>query len=191
MRILLIDNYDSFTFNLLHYLRYFTKDVCVIRNDRFREYMADECDKILLSPGPGLPLDAGVCESIIKIYGNKKPILGVCLGHQAIATSYGGVLKNLPEVLHGIEKETIILKKDDYLFTNIKSPFICGRYHSWVVDRFSLPSCLEIIAEDNDGEIMGIRHKEYDIRGVQFHPESVMSSQGIHLVKNWINHKVV
>jgi anthranilate synthase component II len=186
MHILLIDNYDSFTYNLGHYLGYFTQSVRVVRNDQVRQCDLDWCDKLLISPGPGLPSQAGSVETIIRDYAGVKPILGVCLGLQAIVTTFGGSLRNLPQVLHGVALPTIILDSDDYLFKDISSPFRCGRYHSWVADV--LPDSLECIAGDEQGEIMALRHKKADIRAVQFHPESVLTENGLLLIGNWVKH---
>ncbi len=188
MRILLIDNYDSFTYNLLHYLKYFTDNVSIVMNDTNETDYPYDFDKIIISPGPGKPSEAGQCEEIIRKYAGIKPILGICLGHQAIATAFGGELQNLDKVLHGVASDTIITDTGDYLFKEVNSPFKCGRYHSWVIDKNELPDCLEIIAEDNDEYIMAIKHIRHDLRGLQFHPESVMSESGLKIIENWINH---
>lgn len=188
MKLLLIDNYDSFTYNLLHYFRYFTSEVEIARNDKVRKEQLEKCDKIVLSPGPGLPAEAGDCEKIILSYGAAKPILGICLGHQAIATAFGGELKNLKTVHHGIALNTIIIDENDYLFKNIPPTFKCGRYHSWVINNEKLPECLSVIAKDEYGEIMAVKHSSHDIHGLQFHPESILSDFGLTIIENWCRH---
>jgi anthranilate synthase component 2 len=193
MTILLLDNFDSFTYNLLHYLQHFTSTVHVVRNNAVSDADIQTADKILISPGPGLPAEAGRSEDIIREYGSKKSILGVCLGHQAIATAFGGSLKNLKAVKHGISLPVNLNSAGmgNYLFNGIGNTFRGGRYHSWVVDPLGLPDCLEVSATDEDGEIMALHHKKYDIQGVQFHPESILSEHGLRLISNWISHEPI
>jgi anthranilate synthase component 2 len=187
MNILLVDNYDSFTYNLLHYLE--MNDgvmVEVIRNDKIDPATVAWYDKIVFSPGPGLPSGAGRMNDIIRRYAARKPMLGVCLGLQAMAEVFGGKLKNLDKVLHGLARKTIVTDPTDPLFRNIPQSFLAGRYHSWVADRSALPSCLRTTAVDEDGEVMAFRHTEYPICGVQFHPESVLTEYGKELIRNWV-----
>lgn len=186
MKILIIDNYDSFTYNLLHYMQDICSCIDVVRNDGLQLKDVSCYDGIILSPGPGLPEDAGICLDIIKTYYRTKKILGVCLGHQAIATAFGGRLQNLNEVMHGVTRTTNVLQPPDMLFKGLPPSFSCGRYHSWVVDRAALPDELEATSFDDNGFIMSLRHKSYDVRGVQFHPESVMTPCGKELLKNWV-----
>ena len=186
MKIALIDNYDSFTYNLVHLVRSLGTDVDVIKNDRFRLGDLVAYDKILLSPGPGLPSEAGLLLDVIKEYAGKKSILGVCLGHQAIAETFGARLKNLGNVIHGISSPCRPTA-DDMLFRGLPTEFKVGRYHSWVVVKENLPACLEVTAMSDDEEIMSIRHREYDVRGIQFHPESVLTPTGGEIMKNWLD----
>jgi anthranilate synthase component 2 len=187
-KILVIDNYDSFTYNLVYYIEKLT-GLCpaVFRNDEISLEEVGGYDKILLSPGPGVPVDAGICIDIIKRYAPVKSILGICLGHQAIGEAFGGKLLNLSSVYHGIATPVMITELNDPLFLNIPSPIIGGRYHSWVVSGKDLPECFNITCKDEDGIIMGLSHKEYDVRGLQFHPESVLTEHGIKIINNWIN----
>lgn len=190
MKILILDNYDSFTYNLFQLVKQHekVKRVDVIRNDQITLDQIKQYDKILLSPGPSLPKDAGLMNEIIKTYASTKPMLGICLGHQAIAEVFGAELFNLASPDHGIVKQTHVVKSSDYLFEGIPQHFQSCRYHSWAVDSFSLPTTLEVIADDNDGIIMGIAHRQFDVRGLQFHPESIASEHGKQLFNNWINH---
>lgn len=187
MKIIIIDNYDSFTYNLYHLLKELGAEVDVIRNDQFQLSLLADYDKILLSPGPGIPEESGLLLDAIKAYANSKPILGVCLGHQAIGQYFGGKLTNLNEVFHGVASK-VQLKGDDYLFEGLGDSTEVGRYHSWVVDHQGLPDCLEVTATSEEGLIMAMRHKTLDIRGVQFHPESVLTPEGKTIISNWINH---
>ena len=188
MKILLLDNYDSFTFNLLHLLEQFDGvEVCVFRNDEITMDQVPGYDRIVLSPGPGLPEDAGITMQLIKEFHQRKSILGICLGHQAIAQSFGGKLFNLATVQHGISTETIVVDKSEELFQNIPDVFKTGRYHSWIVDRSQLPDCLKITAVDQKQNIMGLRHTTFDVRGIQFHPESILTEHGKTLIGNWLN----
>ena len=187
MKILLLDNYDSFTYNLLHILKELNADVEVHRNDRISLDEVARFDKILLSPGPGIPSEAGILLPLIRRYAPEKSILGVCLGEQAIGEAFGAKLINLKEVHHGIASEIHVVA-DEPLFRGLGERFTAGRYHSWVVSREDFPSCLEITAEATDeGEIMALRHREYDVRGIQFHPESVLTPQGKIILTNWIS----
>ncbi|MBN1791834.1 MAG: aminodeoxychorismate/anthranilate synthase component II [Bacteroidales bacterium] len=187
-KILVIDNYDSFTYNLVHYIDKLTGTYPdVFRNDAIGLDEAGEYDKILLSPGPGIPEEAGICIDLIRRYGPEKSILGICLGHQAIGQAFGAGIVNLSLVYHGIATPVTVTDLSEPLFHNIPTKFIAGRYHSWVVSRDSLPECLTITSEDGEGIIMGISHKQYDVRGLQFHPESVLTENGIEIIRNWLN----
>lgn len=186
MKILLLDNYDSFTYNLLHILKEMGADVEVHRNDKIALEDVAHFDKILLSPGPGIPEEAGILLPLIRRYAPEKSILGVCLGEQAIGEAFGAKLLNLQEVHHGVASEIRVIA-DEPLFRRMGERFMAGRYHSWVVSREDFPSCLEITAETSeDGEIMALRHREYDVRGIQFHPESVLTPEGRRILENWI-----
>jgi len=186
-KILLIDNYDSFTYNLYQLLKQVSEDeVEVHRNDKITVSECATFDRIVLSPGPGLPDEAGNLKAIIEEYADKKPIFGVCLGQQAIGEVFGGKLKNLSRVFHGIRTEFIATEPKSDMFADIPDKFHAGRYHSWVIDKDSLPDCLEITCTDEEGEIMGIAHKEYRIRAVQFHPESVMTDHGKEMMENFL-----
>lgn len=185
MKAIIIDNYDSFTYNLYHLIKELGVEVKVLRNDKFALNELEKYDKIVLSPGPGVPSDAGLLLEIIKTYARKKPILGVCLGHQAIGEAFGASLTNLEEVFHGVQ--TIIEQQgNDYLFNGLEKEFPVGRYHSWVVDNKGLPDCLEITALSKEGQIMALKHKQYDVRGIQFHPESVLTPNGKTIIANWL-----
>jgi anthranilate synthase component 2 len=187
MKILLLDNYDSFTYNLLHVVKELgATDVEVIRNDQIALDEVERFDKIILSPGPGIPEEAGLLLPIIKRYAPTKSILGVCLGHQAIGQAFGGILENLKEVHHGVQTPVQIIK-EDVLFSDLKNEILVGRYHSWIVSRKDFPSCLEVTAESSEGEIMALRHKEYKVYGIQFHPESVLTPQGKTIIKNFLS----
>lgn len=186
MKILVLDNYDSFVYNLVHILKELGHRPDVFRNDKIHLKEVERYDKILLSPGPGIPHEAGVMMDLIQKYAPTKSILGVCLGHQAIAEAFGAKLLNLPTVLHGIVTQNFVLDKQEKIFQNIPNQFKIGRYHSWVVDKNSNLENFRITAEDEQGQIMGISHKIYDVRGVQFHPESVMTEFGIEIVRNWM-----
>ena len=186
MKILVFDNYDSFTYNLVQYLeRVGGVSVDVVRNDKISLKEIDKYDKIILSPGPGLPSEAGILLDVIKEYAPKKSIFGVCLGQQAIGEVFGGKLKNLDSVYHGVATDMEIVK-DDLLFKGLPTKFKAGRYHSWVVDEKTFPNDLEITCKDENGFVMGLRHKKYDVRGVQFHPESVLTEFGQEMISNWV-----
>ena len=187
-RILVIDNYDSFVYNLVHYLEEFGCEVTVRRNNQITLEEVEEYDKILLSPGPGIPDEAGVLKEIISTYGASKSIFGVCLGQQAIGEVYGGRIVNLQQVFHGVSSEIKVSVQDEPLFDNMNSEMQVGRYHSWVVDT-ALPDCLEATSFDENGQIMSLRHKEFDVRAVQFHPESVLTPEGKKIIANWIKMK--
>lgn len=189
--ILVIDNYDSFTYNLVHYVRQLAKGcgrIDVYRNDEISVQDVDQYDKILLSPGPGVPSQAGIMEEVIAKYGPTKSILGVCLGCQAIAEVFGGSIRNIQKVYHGVARTALIADDDEYLFRGMPRSFLAGRYHSWVVNE-DVPQCLAITARDEEGLVMGVRHKTYDVHGVQFHPESVLTEGGIQIVRNWLEHE--
>ncbi len=188
MKIVIIDNYDSFTYNLSHLVKELGAEVTVLRNDRFKLPELEKFDKIILSPGPGIPSEAGLLLDVIKTYAGKKPILGVCLGHQAIGEVFGGKLTNLSSVFHGVATPTHICA-DDYIFEGLENTIEVGRYHSWVVDTDNFPACLEITSTSPEGYIMSLRHREYDIRGIQYHPESVLTKAGKTIIRNWLKHK--
>lgn len=185
MHILIIDNYDSFTYNLRHYCDQFAFTT-VVRNDEITLEQVKNFDRIILSPGPGLPGEAGITNNVIRKYAGIKPILGVCLGLQCIAEVFGGKLINLEKVLHGVTSTCRPVVNDEVLFKGLPDEFEVGHYHSWVADETSLPAELEITAKNEDGLIMGLRHKFFDIRGVQFHPESVLTIEGLRMMGNWI-----
>ena len=185
-KILVIDNYDSFTYNLVHYLEDLGCDVTVKRNDQLSLGEVAEYDKIVLSPGPGIPDEAGLLKAIIKEYAPTKSILGVCLGQQAIGEVFGGSIVNLDEVYHGVATDIKIIVDDEPLFKGLDETIEVGRYHSWVVDP-NLPDELEATSVDENGQIMSLRHKIYDVKGVQYHPESVLTPNGKQILENWLN----
>lgn len=187
MKIVIIDNYDSFTYNLSHLLKELGAEVEVVRNDKFELKDLEQYDKIVLSPGPGIPSEAGLLLDVIRTYAGRKPILGVCLGHQAIGEVFGASLENLKEVYHGVQTEGTQLD-NDYIFEGLPERVMMGRYHSWVVAKDSVPECLEVTAMSDDGEIMAMRHRQYDIHGIQFHPESVLTPEGKTIVGNFLKH---
>ena len=187
MKVLVFDNYDSFTYNLVHYIENILGyDVDVYRNNEIALDDVAKYDKILLSPGPGLPNEAGLLLPLLKRYGTTKDILGVCLGHQAIAEAFGGKLEHMGEVLHGVATDTVVTATGD-IFKDIPEHFLSARYHSWQVAGKSLPNDLEVTAIDEKGRVMAIKHKKYSVRGVQFHPESVLTEHGEQIVANWLN----
>lgn len=189
MKLLMLDNYDSFTYNLVHILKEQNCDVTVRRNDQITLEEVNAFDKILLSPGPGVPSEAGILLPLIRQYAPTKSILGVCLGEQAIGEAFGAKLINLSEVYHGIATEIEIIQ-DDPLFQGMAKKITVGRYHSWAVSTETFPACLEITAIDpTDGSIMALRHRQYDLRGVQFHPESILTPQGKQIIINWLNQR--
>jgi len=187
MKILVFDNYDSFTYNLVHALR----EICdatidVVRNDKLKLEDAIQYDKIVLSPGPGIPSEAGLLLDLIRMYAPTKSILGVCLGHQAMCEAFGATLINLTDVHHGLS-EAIQVIAEDPLFKGLPERFDVGRYHSWAVSPANLPDCIQVTAVDDEGQIMAMQHRDFNIHGVQFHPESVLTPLGKDILKNWIN----
>jgi anthranilate synthase component 2 len=187
MKILVFDNYDSFTYNLVHLVeKILPVRVDVFRNDQIPLEKVKEYDKIILSPGPGLPSEAGLLLPLIKDYASTKSILGVCLGHQAIGEAFGGALINLSKVYHGVSTTCRILNGGSELFKGLPEEIEIGRYHSWIISKENFPKELEITAEDENGYIMALQHKKYDIQGVQFHPESVLTPKGETILKNWL-----
>lgn len=192
MKIVIIDNYDSFTYNLAHLIKELGAEVSVYRNDQPEvQALIDnadniEFDKIVLSPGPGIPSEAGLLLDVIRTFAGKKPMLGVCLGHQAIGEVFGGQLTNLSDVFHGVATEGSQLGNDP-IFAGLPERITMGRYHSWVVSKDGFPECLEITAESDEGQVMALRHKEYDIHGIQFHPESVLTTEGKTMIGNWLS----
>lgn len=192
MKILVFDNYDSFTYNLVHLVEKITHTrVDVYRNDQLPLEQVEGYDKIILSPGPGIPEEAGLLLPLIREYASRKSILGVCLGHQAIGEAFGGKLTNLSSVYHGVATE--IMTGQDHqlgeseLFRGLPSQFMVGRYHSWIVSEENFPAELEITARDAQGYIMALQHRKYDVQGVQFHPESVLTPEGERILRNWLN----
>ena len=190
-KIIIIDNYDSFTYNLSHLLKELGADITVYRIDQFELSSLNEFDRIVLSPGPGIPSEAGLLLDVIRTYAGKKPILGVCLGHQAIGEVFGAKLENLSDVFHGVATEGSLIMENgliiDPIFAHVCERFTMGRYHSWVVSKENFPDCLEITAQSDEGQIMALRHREYDIHGIQFHPESVLTPDGRTILQNWLN----
>ena len=185
MKIAIIDNYDSFTYNLSHLVKALGAEVTVYRNDQFELPQLEAFSKIILSPGPGIPSEAGLLLDVIRTYAGRKPILGVCLGHQAIGEAFGAKLENLSDVFHGVATPCHIIA-DDPIFSGLDRDITIGRYHSWVVSREGLPDCLEVTAESDEGQIMALRHRELNVRGIQFHPESVLTPDGRKMLQNWM-----
>ena len=187
MKILVLDNYDSFTYNLVYLIRQlgYGEQLDIRRNDAFTLSEVDRYEKILLSPGPGIPSEAGLMPAVLKQYGATKSILGICLGHQAIAEAFGGQLHNLAEVQHGVASTLTVVP--DRLFEGLPTQFAVGRYHSWVVDESQLTAELEVIGRTSDQQIMAIRHRQFDLRGLQFHPESILTEHGAKLIQNWLH----
>ena len=185
-KVALIDNYDSFTYNLAHYLEDLNCDVTVLRNDEFDIDELQPFDKILLSPGPGIPDEAGLLKEVIKTYASTKSILGICLGQQAIGEVFGGSIINLDKVYHGVASDIKITVDDESLFDGLAKKIKAGRYHSWVIDPADFPDILEITSVDEENQIMSIRHKTHDVKGVQFHPESILTPDGKAILRNWI-----
>lgn len=205
MKIVIIDNYDSFTYNLAHLVKELGVNVEVLRNDRFKLEELEKYDKIILSPGPGIPEEVGLLLDVIHTYKGKKPILGVCLGEQAIGQAFGGKLSNLSDVFHGVQTTVKIKERngkfkdisreskensiaEDYIFRDLPEKIPVGRYHSWVVDTEGLPDELAVTAISPEGQIMALKHRKYDIHGIQFHPESVLTPDGKKIMENWLNH---
>ena len=185
MKIAVIDNYDSFTYNLVHYLEDLNANVTVFRNDEFELNELEKFDKILLSPGPGIPDEAGLLKEVIKKYASTKSIFGVCLGLQAIGEVFGGTLTNLEKVYHGVATK-VTKTEDDFIFNDLPNEFEVGRYHSWVVSNENLPADLIVTSTDENGQIMSMKHANFDIRGVQYHPESVLTPFGKKILENWL-----
>ena len=185
MKTVIIDNYDSFTYNLAHLVKELGTEVDVLRNDKFELEELEKYDKIILSPGPGIPEEAGLLLEVIRTYAGRKPILGVCLGEQAIGQAFGGKLTNLSEVFHGIQTD-VKIKNKDYIFDGLPTEIPVGRYHSWVVDADGFPEELVVTAISPEGQIMALKHREYDVHGIQFHPESVLTPDGKQIVGNWL-----
>ena len=185
VKVVIIDNYDSFTYNLAHLVKELGADVTVYRNDQFQLPELERFDKIILSPGPGIPSEAGLLMDVIRKYAGRKPMLGVCLGHQAIGEAFGAKLTNLSDVYHGVATPCTQFG-NDVIFDGLDKRIEIGRYHSWVVDRSGFPDCLDVTAVSDDGCIMGLKHKNYDIHGIQFHPESVLTPDGKKMVRNWL-----
>lgn len=188
MKILVFDNYDSFTYNLVHIIKElgYGENLDVRRNDKITLEDVDAYDKIMLSPGPGIPSEAGIMPELIKKYAPIKSILGVCLGHQGIAEAFGAKLFNMPKVLHGVATKTIVLNSDELLFAGIPETFMSCRYHSWTVLPETVNGELKITAKDEEGNVMALSHNRYDVRGVQFHPESILTEHGKKMIKNWL-----
>jgi anthranilate synthase component II len=187
MKILVLDNYDSFTYNLVHIIRENGFAMDIYRNDKIELEAVKQYDKILLSPGPGIPDEAGIMKQVVKEYGATKSILGVCLGHQGIAEVYGGTLFNIPTVLHGVTSIVEVKDHDEYLFKGISPKFQATHYHSWAVLPKALPDEIKITATNSDGLIMALSHARFDVKGLQFHPESIMTLEGPAIIKNWLN----
>lgn len=198
MKTIIIDNYDSFTYTLAHLVKELGAEVDVLRNDKFRLEELEPYDKIILSPGPGIPEEAGLLLDVIRTYAGRKPMLGVCLGEQAIGQAFGGKLVNLSDVFHGVQteigirdeglgmKDEGISLEEDYIFRGLPERIPVGRYHSWVVDTENFPEVLAVTAVSPEGQIMALKHREYDIHGIQFHPESVLTPDGKTIVGNWL-----
>ncbi len=188
MKILVLDNYDSFTYNLVQYIEEIPNcEVDVFRNDKISLEEIEKYDKIVLSPGPGIPSEAGIMKEVIKKYASEKPIFGVCLGLQAIAEVFGGKIKNMNKVYHGVATTMTIKNENEILFKNIPKEFEAGRYHSWIVENEGLPENLQITVEDDKKQIMALSHKKFNVKGVQFHPESVLTKHGKKIIENFIN----
>ena len=185
MKTVIIDNYDSFTYNLAHLVKELGAEVDVLRNDKFELEELEKYDKIILSPGPCIPEEAGLLLEVIRTYAGRKPMLGVCLGEQAIGQVFGGKLTNLSEVFHGIQTN-VKIKNKDYIFNGLPTEIPVGRYHSWVVDADGFPEELVVTAISPEGQIMALKHREYDVHGIQFHPESVLTPDGKQIVGNWL-----
>lgn len=184
-KVLVIDNYDSFTFNLVHYFEKLDCEVTVYRNDEFELKECEAFTHIVLSPGPGIPDEAGLTKDVIREFAPTKKILGICLGQQAIAEVFGGSILQLPEVHHGVQHTIVDFLEDEPLFENLNLPIKVGRYHSWTVDA-DLPPMLEATSFDANGNVMSMRHKTFNVRSVQFHPESILTPDGLKLLKNWL-----
>jgi anthranilate synthase component 2 len=187
MKILVLDNYDSFTYNLVYILRELNDQVDIYRNDKIALEDVGKYDKILLSPGPGIPSEAGILQDVVREYGASKSILGICLGHQGIGEVYGAALENMTDVLHGISDTAFVTDSSERIFRGLPSEIKVGRYHSWTVMPDTFPSDLQITALDEKGRVMGLSHKTYDVKGLQFHPESVLTEHGREMLQNWLH----
>lgn len=187
MKLLILDNYDSFTYNIVHAVREAGVEPTVVRNDKITLSEIDEFDKIIISPGPGIPSEAGILPEMLLEYAGKKPILGICLGHQAIGERFGARLENLEDVYHGVQTEAEVTAPD-YILDGMGDRFPIGRYHSWIVSNENLPECLEVTSRDAEGRIMSMRHRTMDIHGVQFHPESLLTPDGERIIRNFLFH---
>lgn len=185
-KILIFDNYDSFTYNIVHLVNSLGYDADVYRNDRISIEQAGAYERMIISPGPGLPCESGILPELLRRYAPHKSILGICLGHQAIGECFGAHLENLPHVYHGVATLVKVIGQDP-IFDGLGGEFTVGRYHSWVVSDEDFPSCLNVTARDGNGQIMALAHRRYDVRGVQFHPESILTPQGHILMKNWLS----
>jgi anthranilate synthase component 2 len=185
-RIVVIDNYDSFTFNLVHYLEALDAEVTVYRNDEFEINDLEPFDKILLSPGPGIPDEAGLLKEVIRTYSPTKSILGICLGHQAIGEVFNSILTNLESPLHGVSSQVTLTKNTDTLFANIPAEFEVGLYHSWLIEEKTLSPDLIVTSTNENGYIMSVKHQNFDVKGIQFHPESILTPVGKAILKNWL-----
>jgi anthranilate synthase component II len=186
MKILVLDNYDSFTYNLVHIIREQGFAMDIFRNDKITLEEVKKYDKILLSPGPGIPDEAGIMKSVIREFGPSKSILGICLGHQGIGEVYGAELFNIPKVLHGVTSQVSVVDTDEYLFKGVDQPFQATHYHSWAVKPESINRQLKVTATNPEGLVMGLRHVTHDVRGLQFHPESIMTTEGPKMIANWL-----
>lgn len=187
MKLLVLDNYDSFTYNLVYILRELGARPDVVRNNKIALDAVDQYDKIMLSPGPGIPSEAGIMQELVREYGPTKSILGICLGHQGIGEVYGARLENLGDVLHGVAHRTIITDRSEPLFSTIPDQLTVGRYHSWTVVPDSMPADLRVTAVDEQGRVMALAHTRFDVRGLQFHPESVLTDNGVKMLENWLD----
>lgn len=187
MKILVLDNYDSFTYNLVHIIRELGFVPDIYRNDKISVEQVGQYDKILLSPGPGIPDEAGIMKQVIRTYGPTKSILGICLGHQGIGEVYGAELYNIPKVLHGVTSQVSVIDREENLFNGVAEPFEATHYHSWAVKRDSISGDLKVTATNPEGLVMGLRHVTYDVRGLQFHPESILTTEGPKMIANWLN----
>ena len=185
-KVLVIDNYDSFTFNLVHYLEALDCEIIVLRNDEFELDEISHYENIILSPGSGIPSESGLLNKVVATYASSKKILGICLGQQAIGEVFGATLLNLNKVYHGVAKTIEVIVDDEILFNNLPNKLEVGRYHSWVIDTHNFPDDLEITSINDNGEIMSIRHKIYNVKGVQFHPESILTPHGKTILSNWL-----
>jgi anthranilate synthase component 2 len=186
MKLLVLDNYDSFTYNLVYILRELGARPDVIRNNKIALDAVGQYDKIMLSPGPGIPSEAGIMQELVAEYGPTKSILGICLGHQGIGEAYGARLENLGDVLHGVAHRVTVTDRSEPLFAEIPDQLTVGRYHSWTVVPDSMPDDLRVTAVDEQGRVMGLAHTRFDVRGLQFHPESVLTENGVKMITNWL-----